>query len=69
MKDRLTLLVGLVVLSLGHGLAQASSECELIKDSDQRNYCRAVSKGSPSWCEFIKQPDLRHRCRALAPKK
>lgn len=69
MKDRLSLVASLVILTLGHGLAQASGECELIKDSDQRNYCRAVTKGSPTWCEFIKEPDLRHRCRAFATKK
>jgi len=45
------------------------AECEFIKDSDQRNYCRALSKSERSWCEFIKNADLRHRCRALVEKK
>ena len=39
-------------------------ECESIKDADQRNYCRAVSKQQKSYCNFIKNGDLRHRCRA-----
>ena len=41
-----------------------SSECELIKDADQRHYCRAVTKKQKTECELIKNADLRHRCRA-----
>lgn len=52
------------------GLAYGSSaECELIKDPDQRNYCRAMANHRKSYCESIKDDDLRHRCRALAEAK
>lgn len=47
--------------------AQASPlACEEIKDSDQRHFCRAVSKPDPSECEFIKNETLRYECRARA---
>ena len=39
------------------------AECEFIKDSDMRHYCRAVARHAPSWCEFIRSSDLRIRCR------
>lgn len=52
------------------GLAEGSTtECELIKDSDQRHYCRAMANHRKSYCESIKDNDLRHRCRALAEAK
>ena len=40
-------------------------DCEGIRDTDQRNYCRAVSKNQKSYCEFIKDRDLRYKCRAM----
>ena len=40
-------------------------QCELIKDHDQRQYCRACATGRTGTCEFIKDRDLRHKCRAL----
>ena len=47
----------------------STTECELIKDADQRNYCRAMASHRKSYCESIKDNDLRHRCRALAEAK
>lgn len=41
-------------------------DCETIRDGDQRNYCRAISKKDASWCEFIHNHDLRQLCRAQA---
>ena len=49
---------------LAHGQTSAG-QCELIKDHDQRQYCRACATGRTGTCEFIKERDLRHRCRAL----
>lgn len=47
-------------------LAHASPlDCEGIKDSDQRHYCRAVSIPRKSECSFIKDNDLRRQCRAI----
>lgn len=40
-----------------------SADCEFIKDSDMRHYCRAISKDHRTWCEWIQQGDLRARCR------
>ncbi len=37
--------------------------CEVIRDADQRNSCRAVTSGRLSYCELIKNHDLRARCR------
>jgi len=42
-----------------------SSHCELIRDSDGRHYCRAVSLKKPIYCESIKDSDMRHYCRAM----
>ena len=39
-------------------------DCELIRNPDRRNLCRAVSKGDRTFCEFIKDHDLRSECRA-----
>lgn len=41
-------------------------QCESIKDSDQRHYCRAISIPRKSECEFIHNHDLRMQCRAVA---
>ena len=61
--------VGLLLVA-AQGSAQGDSlECESIKDSDQRNYCRALANKQKILCEFIKDADLRHRCRALAELK
>lgn len=38
-------------------------DCEFIRDSDMRHYCRAVATGHRTWCEWIRQGDLRVRCR------
>jgi len=43
--------------------AGGGSDCEFIKDSDMRHYCRAVATGHRTWCEWIRQGDLRTRCR------
>lgn len=53
----------LLFASDAHG--QTSGQCELIKDHDQRQYCRACATGRVGTCEFIKDRDLRYRCRAL----
>lgn len=43
--------------------AAGAADCEFIKDSDMRHYCRAVATGHRTWCEWIRQGDLRTRCR------
>ena len=45
------------------------SECEFIKDSDKRSYCRAIANHRASHCTLIKDDDLRHMCLALADTK
>ena len=47
---------------------QSAGSCELVKDADQRHYCRACS-GKPGECEFIRSADLRQTCRALCKSK
>jgi len=70
LKGVLFLCAAVIFLLALHGLAHGSpSDCEFIKDPDDRNYCRAVAKHERSWCEFIKNNDLRHKCRALADAK
>jgi len=44
------------------------ADCESIKDSDARSYCRAVTTGKAFHCESIRNNDLRNRCRALVRK-
>lgn len=40
-------------------------QCELIRDTDQRHYCRACwQQGKQGECELIKDRDLRYQCRA-----
>lgn len=39
-------------------------DCESIRDPDERNFCRAVSKNDKTYCEFIKNHDRRFECRA-----
>lgn len=40
-------------------------QCELIKNVDQRHYCRACwQQGKQGECELIKDRDLRYQCRA-----
>jgi hypothetical protein len=41
----------------------AYASCEMIKDSDQRAYCRAVEQRSPARCVEIQDHSLRQRCR------
>jgi len=57
------------VMLIVANVAAAPSDCEFIKESDQRNYCRAITKHQQSWCEFIKNNDLRHQCRAMSSNK
>lgn len=45
-----------------------SSQCELIRNADRRNMCRALSTGKAIYCESIKDSDLRHECRARVKK-
>jgi hypothetical protein len=59
----------ILLLTLEELASGSTTECELIKDSDQRHYCRAMASHRKSWCESIKNADLRHRCRALAEAK
>lgn len=57
------------ILIVGMHIAYGSSlDCEGIRNADQRNYCRAVTKKQKTWCEFIKDHDLRYRCRAEASR-
>lgn len=73
--SRLAVYVGILLFCFGTrgllikgciALAHASSlDCEGIKDTDQRHYCRAVSIPRKSECEFIKDNDLRRQCRAM----
>jgi hypothetical protein len=58
-------IIAIVYIAFGCSPARASaSECEFIKDSDERHFCRAGAKNQPSECEFIKNSDKRHICRA-----
>jgi len=54
--------IGILKMLAGSAVA-GGAECEFIKDSDMRHYCRAVARHAPSWCEFIRSSDLRIRCR------
>lgn len=55
-----------VLIACGNTRAAHGSplDCEQIRDSDQRHFCRAISIPRKSECEFIKQHDLRFECRA-----
>lgn len=57
--------VVLFVLVASRVASGGSTECESIRDPDQRHFCRAVTTRSASWCEFIRASDLRHECRAV----
>ena len=58
--------IGSCAVRVAHG---SPSECELIKDADKRNFCRAETQHRRSYCELIKDNDLRHRCRAIVTEK
>ena len=58
--------MGACVVRVAHG---SPAECELIKDADKRNFCRAETQHRRSYCELIKDNDLRHRCRAIVTEK
>ena len=62
-----SIVIGLLIVTfiLWSRITQCALECENIKNTDRRNYCRALSDKQPSWCEFIKNNDLRHQCRAM----
>lgn len=44
-------------------------DCERIRDSDARHWCRATRDGSSTWCESIHDGDLRHYCRAIVRRE
>lgn len=58
--------MGACAVRVAHG---SPSECELIKDADKRNFCRAETQHRRSYCELIQDNDLRHRCRAIVTEK
>jgi hypothetical protein len=57
----LALLVVLVRQPVGRA---PSSQCELIKDHDERFLCRALTSGDELYCEGIKDEGRRQLCRA-----
>jgi len=70
LKVFLFIIAAAVLMLAVQGLALGSTtECNLIKDSDQRHYCHAMADHRKLHCESIKDSDLRHRCRALAEAK
>lgn len=40
-------------------------DCEAIRDHDQRNYCRGVTKQDVTYCDVIRDPTIRATCRAM----
>jgi len=74
---RTTFVIGLVVfifavliMLFGCSLARAAaSDCEFIKNADDRHLCRAQAKDSQSECYFIKDHDKRHMCMAKFPRR
>lgn len=56
---------GLVIAGCSKLAYGSPLQCEGIKDSDQRHYCRAISIPRKSECEFIHNEDLRRQCRAM----
>lgn len=74
---RATFVIGLMVfifailiMLFGCSLARAAaSDCEFIKNSDDRHLCRALAKDSQSECYFIKDHDKRHMCMAKFPRR
>jgi aerobic-type carbon monoxide dehydrogenase small subunit (CoxS/CutS family) len=49
-------------------LAQDSSQCGFIQDSNYRSLCRALAEKNASQCGFIQENDLRSMCRAITNK-
>lgn len=66
-------LVGFLVAGFAVVMARratpASSQCESIRNSDDRHYCRGVTQRKPIYCESIRDSDKRHLCRAVAGEK
>jgi uncharacterized protein YdeI (BOF family) len=50
-------------------LAQNSSQCGFIQDSDQQSLCRAIADSSPSQCGFISNSDLQSMCRGISGRQ
>ena len=67
MSMKLIIVIGIFATVIFHAANGGAGNCDLIRDSDKRNYCRAVSeKKKPIYCESIRDSDLRHYCRAIA---
>jgi len=65
----LKLLFVIVVLFPVSAIAATDSSCELIKNVDARNACRAQTGQNASYCEMIKDGDSRNLCRAKVAQK
>ena len=59
-------MVGSCAVKVAYG---SPEECQLIKDADKRNFCRAEAYHRRSYCDLIKDNDMRHRCRAIVTEK
>jgi len=46
-----------------------ASNCDLIKDSDQRNYCRAVESKQIQTCDLIRFSNTKYYCKAVVTGK
>jgi hypothetical protein len=50
--------------NMANGVYGAPSSCGLLKDDDQRWFCRAQDEGKSSYCASIRDASLRRLCGA-----
>ena len=58
----------LVILCLMSSVTAWADNCDRIKYSDERHYCKAVFRHNPQHCDFIKFVNTRYYCKAVVGK-